>query len=305
MITEIKRTVKRTGDGTGQWPHEARVVLWMLLWVAVGLTGASCTKKTPEVKIAEVNGKVLLLSDVKTLFPSAISAADSLTLLRNYVHNWARKQLIAGIAEQHLTKEQKEVSQELEDYRLSLLIFRYEKLYLESRFDTMVSDAEIKTFYEAAPQNFILNKPIAKALFIKIAADIPQIRQINSLYNSNRPEDREALSRICSNIAEVYTDFNEKWVNAEFLANELPMDSQQIEQIWNTGFFTTTANGYKYYVHLHEMRAAGAQSPVEYEHENIARIIRNRRNRELLKNLENTIFNNALNHNQVNIYIDQ
>lgn len=40
MITEIKRTVKRIGAGTGQRSHEARVALWMLLWIAAGLTGA-------------------------------------------------------------------------------------------------------------------------------------------------------------------------------------------------------------------------------------------------------------------------
>jgi hypothetical protein len=285
-----------------KWPG---MLLWMLLWAAGGTLGGSCTDKIPEAKVAEINGKKLLLSEVKGIFPSGISADDSLALLRNYVHNWARKQLIAGIAEQHLTKEQKDVSQELEDYRLSLLIFRYEKLYLESRFDTLVSDAETDAFYNAAPQNFILDKPIAKALFIKVAEDIPQIRQIDRLYHSSRTEDREALSRICSNIAEIYTDFDERWISAEFLAETLPVDSKQIETGWNNGFFTAEANGYKYYVHLYEMRMAGAPSPVEYERENIARIIRNRRHREMLKNLENTIFNNALNHNQLKIYIDE
>ncbi|MDR1681346.1 MAG: hypothetical protein LBS12_06155 [Prevotellaceae bacterium] len=278
--------------------------LCILLWVAGGLAGAACTEEIPETKLAEVNGKALLMTEVKDIFPAGITADDSLSLLRNYVHNWARKQLIAGIAEQHLTKEQKDVSQELEDYRLSLLIFRYEKLYLESRFDTIVSDAEIETFYNAAPQSFVLNKPLAKALFIKVAADIPQIRQINRLYNSNKPEDREALSQICSRIAEIYTNFDEQWVDAEFLAAKLPAESKQIEDIWTTGFFTTDDLTYKYYVHLYEMRAAGTQSPVEYERGNIARIIRNRRHREMLKNLENTIFNNALNHNQLKLYID-
>ncbi|MDR2361304.1 MAG: hypothetical protein LBD91_01075 [Prevotellaceae bacterium] len=281
------------------------MLLWMLLWAAGGMAGGSCMDKIPEVKVAEINGKELLLSEVKDIFPSGISADDSLALLRNYVNNWARKQLIAGIAEQHLTKEQKDVSQELEDYRLSLLIFRYEKLYLERRFDTLVSDVETDAFYNAAPQNFILDKPIAKALFIKVAEDIPQIRQIDRLYRSSRTEDREALSRICSNIAEIYTDFDERWINAEFLAETLPVDSKQIEAGWDNGFFTAEANGYKYYVHLYEMRTAGAQAPVEYERENIARIIRNRRHREMLKNLENTIFNNALNHNQLKIYIDE
>jgi hypothetical protein len=282
-------------------------MLWCVLAVAVGLLCASCdffSKKSHEPKIAEINGKVLFMSDVKDIFTTGISSEDSLALLRNYVNQWARKQLIAGIAEQHLTKEQKDVSQELEDYRLSLLIFRYEQLYLEKRIDTTVRNDELEAFYRAAPQNFILSKPIAKALFIKIAEDIPQEKKISQIYHSTKADDRQTLLQLCSSVAETCTNFDEKWITADLLVQELPVDSKQIEKLWEHGFFTAQANGYKYFVHLYEKRAAGEQSPLDYERENISHIIRNRRNQELLKTLENTIYNNALNHNELKIYIN-
>jgi hypothetical protein len=306
---ERQKNGRATGDGGRRTLRERlSVVVWGLSVVVTGgLLCVSCDllpKKTTAPKVAEVNGKTLLLSDIKDIFPTGISADDSLVLLRNYVNNWARKQLIAGIAEQHLSKEEKDVSRELEDYRLSILIFRYEQLYLSRRFDTVVSDHELEAFYATEKRNFILTKPIAKALFIKVAEDIPQVKKIAQLYYSNKPADREELLRICSSVAEICTNFDERWVSVDFLADELPMSSQQVESHWATGFFTTQADGYKYFVHLYEKKAAGSPAPLDYERATISRIIRNRRNQEMLKKLETTIFNNALDHNQLKIYID-
>jgi hypothetical protein len=255
-------------------------------------------------KIAEVNGKVLFKSDVETIFPAGMLPSDSLQLLQTYANNWARKQLVAQMAEQYLSKEQKNVSAELEDYRLSLLIYRYEKMYMEQRLDTIVSDREIEAFYNASTQNFILEKPIAQVIFIKVSEDIPPTKRIRAIYRSPLPEDREELERICSAVAEKYTNFNERWVNAEILANELPLAAGQIENEWGNGYIETSANGYAYFVHLYQTAAAGAQAPVDYERETIRNIIRNKRKQELLKNLENYIYNEALNHNKLKLYIN-
>ncbi|MDR3350171.1 MAG: hypothetical protein LBN98_00795 [Prevotellaceae bacterium] len=255
-------------------------------------------------KLAEVNGKVLLKSDVDMIFPSGLSPEDSLQILQTYVSNWARKQLVAQMAEQYLSKEQKNVSMELEDYRMSLLIYHYEKMYMEQRLDTIVSDREIEMFYHASAQNFILTKPLAQVIFIKVSEDIPQVKQIAKIYRSSTPENREALERICSTVAEKYTNFNEQWVDAETLANELPLTAGQIEDEWKKGYIQARANGYAYFVYLYGSMAVGEQAPLDYERENISNIIRNKRRQELLKNLENSIYNDALNHNKLKLYIN-
>ncbi|MDR3132720.1 MAG: hypothetical protein LBU42_01685 [Prevotellaceae bacterium] len=255
-------------------------------------------------KIAEVNGKVLFKSGIDMIFPSGLSPEDSLHILQTYVSNWARKQLVAEIAEQYLNKEQKNVSEELEDYRMSLLIYRYEKMYMEQRLDTIVGDREIEAFYNASDKNFLLPKPVAQVIFIKVSEDIPQVKEIEKVYRSSTPENREALDRICSTIAEKYTNFNEQWVDAETLASELPLSAGQIENEWENGYIQATAGGYAYFVHLYRTAAAGDRAPLDYERENISNIIRNKRKQELLKNLENSIYNDALNHNKLKLYIN-
>jgi hypothetical protein len=271
------------------------------------VSASSCRffdRKTTGEKIAEVNGKVLYLSDVRGIFPTGISAADSLQLLHSYVNNWARKQLVVQQAQQYLKREQKDVSRELEDYRTSLLIFRYEQMYLEQRLDTVVSDREIEAFYQSQLHNFILSKPVGKALLIKVPENLSTLNRIRQLYRSTRPEDQEELTQICALTAEKYTSYDEQWVDPDFLATELPLDSQQIEAEWSKGYLSVTENGYTYFVHLYEKALAGEPAPVEYEKDRIAGIVRNKRRQETLKNLENAIYKDALDRNQLKIYID-
>ncbi len=209
------------------------------------------------------------------------------------------------MAERYLSKEQKDVSQELEDYRLSLLIYKYEKMYLEQRLDTVVSSREISMLYNEAPQNFVLTKPIAKAVYIKVPTALPQTKRIREIYCSLKTEHREELAELCSVTAEKYTNFEDEWIGADFLATELPIDIKQIEKEWPKGCMEVEENGYTYFVHLQETADTGSQAPVEYEKEKITAIVRNRRRQELLKNLENSIYNDALNHNKLKIYIDK
>ena len=281
----------------------------IILFIPILLLCVSCNfierKQQQEQKIAEINGKALLLSDVKDIFPTGISPEDSLQLLQSYVNNWARKQLMADLAEQYLTKEQKDVSQEIEDYRLSLLIFRYEKLYLEQRLNASVSEAAIIKLYRESPQNFILTKPIAKAVFTKISKDVPQVKRIRRIYLSSKENEQQEMAQIGFSVAEKYTGFDDQWVDAEMLSNELPLDIRQIETEWQKGSITTQTDEHEYFVRLYDIMQAGTLAPIEYVHETISDIIRNRRKQELLKELENSVFNNALDHNKLKIYIDK
>ena len=134
--------------------------------------------------------------------------------------------------------------------------------------------------------------------------NISQKKQIEQIYRSSTPEDRETLERICTTVAEKHTNFNEQWVDAETLARELPLAAGQIENEWGKGYIQASANGYTYFVHLYETVAVGEQAPIGYERENISNIIRNKRRQELLKHLENSIYNDALNHNKLKLYIN-
>ena len=260
-------------------------------------------QKIEGVKVAEYEGKVLWESDVRDIFSSDIPREDSLHLLNTFVNNWARKQLLAKMAEHQLSNEQKNVSQELEDYRLSLLIYRYEKAYTEQQLNTEVSDEEIENFYKTYPDNFIATTPLVKALYIKVKKDLSALKQIKRVYRLKDSKSTAELVKLCENTAERFWDFNEVWIDLTRLIKELPEGKYDAALAQKR--IETEDEKFAYLVHFYEIIMPGSPSPLEYEKDNIHSIILNKRRQEIIKTLENSIYNEAMDHNKIKIYVEK
>ena len=99
-----------------------------------------------------------------------------------------RRELRAS-AQQRLSKEEKDVSKELEAYRQSLLRYRYEQRYVNERLDTTVSEKQISDYYDSHKETFKLERPILKARFLNIDKDSPNLAKIKKLMSSDKVGD--------------------------------------------------------------------------------------------------------------------
>src|SRR4030042_5038683 len=135
-----------------------------------------------EQPIARVQDKLLLPSEIQDIFPAGLSEQDSLMILRNFTEKWVKKQLILQKAELNLTEVQKDVSRQIEEYRSSLLIFKYEQSLIKQKLDKIIHPGEIENYYTENSSNFILDNIIVKALFIKLPYDAPNLDVFRSLY---------------------------------------------------------------------------------------------------------------------------
>ena len=270
------------------------------------LTVVSCDfskKDEKSRKIAEAGGQILWESDVKGIFSPNQTREDSLGLLNTFANNWVRKQLLAAVAERQLSTEQKNVAQELEDYRLSLLIYRYEKVYMEQRMNTDISEEEIEKFYRDYSENFVAENPLVKALYIKIRKDLPEVTHILRVYRLREPENMMELASLCEGAAERFTDFNEEWIEFNRLLRELP--EGDYNAALTQKYIESQDDRYVYLLYLYEVIMPGSNTPLEYEKENIRSIILNKRRQEIIRLLENSIYNEALDHDKVKIYVDK
>ena len=66
--------------------------------------------------VAEVDGVMLFKSELDAVVPKGLSAEDSTRLADRYINIWATDQVFQKIAEQQLSKSEKDVTAELEDY---------------------------------------------------------------------------------------------------------------------------------------------------------------------------------------------
>ncbi len=150
------------------------------------------TKNKPR-PIARFYDKYLYSNDISNLFLNGVSKEDSVLITKAYIDKWIQTQLLLRLAEQNLTDLQKNVARQLEDYRTSLLIFKYEQEYINQKMDTVVHYNELETYYENNKDNFILDETIVKALYIKLRKEAPQIQRIRELYQSTKDEDIKQL----------------------------------------------------------------------------------------------------------------
>lgn len=254
--------------------------------------------------IATVGDKYLYLSDIPDFFSYELSAKDSAIIAKKYIQKWIKKQLILQKAELNLTvAKQREVNKQLEEIRASLIIYQYEQEMIKQKLDTIVTENEIEAFYRENPSNFILKQNIVKALYVKLSIDAPNLNKVKQWYKSNNDEDLTQLESYCYQYAEKFDYFNEEWIYFDKLLKELPAIIPDQERFLNrTNYIETQDSLYHYFVHLRDQTLKGAVSPVEFVQNDIKTIILTNRKIEFLKELENNIYNDALNRNEFEIH---
>ena len=98
--------------------------------------------------VATVYDKVLYRSDLQSVLYDGISVNDSLVRTKAFIDNWIRRQLLIHQAENNIEKSELDFSKQLEDYRNSLIIYKYESMLIEQNLDTVVSEKEIADYIE-------------------------------------------------------------------------------------------------------------------------------------------------------------
>ena len=90
--------------------------------------------------VAEAGKAELTRPELERILPKNLSAEDSLVMAKQYITSWAKRMLLYNKAMAELSNEDKNVDKLLQEYKMQLLIYRYQNNYLSERLDTVVSD---------------------------------------------------------------------------------------------------------------------------------------------------------------------
>ncbi len=272
----------------------------------LSLVLSSCKNKvetSQEKPVVRVFDKYLYVSNLADVIPSNISKNDSTILANDYIDKWIRKQLLVRKAEMNLTEEEKNVDEQLENYRTSLLIFKYEQSLIKLKLDTVVNMDEIEKYYNDNPANFMLSDNIVKAVFLKVPRDVPKYYELRRLCRSDSDEDLKKLEEYAFKYADIYNYYNDDWVNFSEIEKELPYKLNNVQGILkyrkNLELKDTT---YYYLVNLKDFRLAGTVAPLSYRMQDIRTIIMNKRKIQLINRLESNIYSDALNKGYFTLY---
>ena len=247
-----------------------------------------------EEVVAEVGQAKLRKSELDRVVPAGLSAEDSVRLARQYINTWALDQVFLNVAEQQLSKSEKDVTKELEAYRTSLLKYRYEQLYVNERLDTAVSDDAVQEYYETHSSKFILQRPVVKARFLSISEDSPMLKTIRKKMSSDEVEDIIEADSLAFSSAFKFTTWNNEWIDAAVMAREFGQDYASVlsgvSKGWNE---RTDTSGVVNAAYVTEIVPKGAMSPLEYSTPFIKDMIISARKQALVSALEHDLLEDA------------
>ncbi len=253
--------------------------------------------------LAKAGDETLYLEELQSVLPDGISREDSILLAEDYIKKWIISALMVRKAEENLTPPQRDVDREMEEYRNSLIIYRYKKALMDEKLDTVVTDGEIAAFYENNKTSFTLSNPLMKAVFIKIPLEGSQPEKAKAYCGSSTPGEIQELQEYCLRNAETYHLYIDSWVDSRQILRELPDYTSDKEYSLEGGsVFEMRDSSYYYLICVMGFRNKGEAAPIEYIRNNIRDLIINSRKTGFLKKLEEDIYTEGVNNKKFRIY---
>ena len=280
-----------------------RISLFLLLPLLLGACNAISSLVHDDQVVAKVGDHKLYKSELERLIPNMIPAADSARLAEQYINTWAMDLLYMEVAEAELSKGELDVSNELEDFRRSLLKYRYEQRYINDRLDTLVTDEQIRQYYQEHEADFALKRPVLKVRFVDVMKDSPNKDAIRKMMSSQEHDDVQRADTLAKSTALRYFDSSDTWMDAGELAKSFGLD--YVEMLahlkGNVIRYEPEERGDLLEAYVCDIQRTGT-APLDYCADRIRDILMSSRKHELMNSLERDLLNNALEKKNFVIY---
>ncbi len=255
--------------------------------------------------VANVGDKVLLRKDLAAVLPRGITKPDSINQSKFYIQRWVRQELMLKMAEENLSDEQKDVQRELDEYRTSLIIHRYQQQLINQKLDTVIAEKDIRQFYDAHPEKFILDQNIVKAIYIEVPKAEAKIEQLKRWMNASDDKSRMELEKYSFQYATKFDYFNELWIDFSQIRSRMPVSFTSPETILKRNSFIESTDENKCYLAaIKDYRLIGDKAPFEFVKDRITNLILNSRKIEFIEELQKNIYQKGKSANQFKISDD-
>lgn len=253
--------------------------------------------------LVRVYDKYLYVSELDGLVPHGTSVHDSLTMVRRFIQNWVDRELIVKKAEENLPDEYKDFSSQLEEYRNSLVIFEYEKMLVRQDLDTNISFETITEYYDQHKNNFLLKDDILNMQYLVLHQDSPAIKKFRKYIRSEIPEENDSLALYCSKYAESFSLSEDYWIDLDQMMETVPVPTYSFRHFnTNRRYLEVRDSVFIYMIYVKDYKPADSVPPIHFLEDELRKMLLNKRKNNLIKNMRQTVLEDAIKHNQVEIY---
>jgi len=260
-------------------------------------------KSNEREAVARVNDTYLYKDDLVKIFNSDLSKQDSILLANSYINNWVKQQLLLSKAQINLEDSQFDFEALVKKYREDLYINSYKEAVVKQYLDYEITPEDIDKFYIENSQNFKLNEELVKLKYIKIGKNLINKNELIKLFESSKKKDLDTLQA-----REIFLKahhLNDSiWVKLSELYTKVPIlkDIDKQELLKKDNFVKKEDSLSLYLVKIKNVLNRNDVAPKSYITPSIKQMILHQRKLQLLKNIEETLIEDAQNKKQFEIY---
>lgn len=267
----------------------------------------SCNYFKPEQKpqaIARVSDAYLYKEDIGDLIPKGTSPADSIAIVRRFIDRWASQKLMIEAAEINLNSEKKSQFDNLvSQYKIDLYTRAYLEEIVKRSVDTVVSNQELKSYYDENKENFKTNGLLVRLRYINLLKDNPKYETIKSKFFDYRKSDRKFWDTYALQFKSFA--FNDSvWVEMSQIYGKLPfINPDNRDEYIRSGKSIQYADSLDMYlVKITNVIDRNQIGPYDYLKPTLREVIINKRKLELIKKFEKEITDDAIKDKEYEIY---
>ncbi|CAM1363793.1 hypothetical protein [Tenacibaculum soleae] len=271
-------------------------LLISVLIISCDLISLKTEKVTQHRPIATVYNKNLYKKDIEELLPKGITKKDSLVIVKGLINSWAKQQLLLAKAEENISEVNSERIEKLVNtYKKSLYINGYKERLIKQQLDTVVNREDIKQYYQKNKENFKLNEELLQFEYIHFGKDFLDKEETIKSFKSSKEEDHEDLERHLLNFKS-YRLQDSTWVPFSYLQQKIPpFQSETKENLLKISKYIQKEDSLGVYlVAVKNKLSKNATAPLTFVSSRIKQIILHKRKLELIREIEKTLINDAI-----------
>ncbi|MBN2263914.1 MAG: peptidyl-prolyl cis-trans isomerase [Prolixibacteraceae bacterium] len=258
---------------------------------------------TKDIVVAEAAGKQLYKSDIIHNPIGYADTTDSIEFVNEFIINWIKNQLLVAEAEARLSNEKRDIERELEKYRQELLIHKYRNIRIGQDSNNEISNAELEKFYSENMHLFKLDRSIVRITYMIFPTELELPANFKEKIKGASPDELAGIEDFIYSFATKYDHFDNNWLYLEnFLQSinyQSPIAGQTIKE--NDIIEFISENNHHFIV-VNNYIAAGNTAPFDFVAPRIRNLILNRKKLDFLREIKDSLYNNALKYNKFRVF---
>lgn len=257
--------------------------------------------------LARVGDTYLYKKDVTQLGGKGMSKEDSISLVTSYINNWATKQLLLSKSKINLPEEKlAEFNALVADYRTDLYTRAYKDALVQQGSDTLITEAQLNSFYEQQKENFKLKEKLVKLRFVELPQQFLDKDMVFDRMKRFEEDDVAYLDSIAVQFNKL--NLNDSiWVSASRVIDEIDLLTLENEEgyLKKSQFFELEDSLKVYLVKIMDVREVNDIAPLTFIEPTIEQVLLSRRKLDYMRRLETEIIDEAIKKNEFEVYVQE